>query len=265
MRLDIRHAVGLITFGILLSSCSIIGHRFGSTGTTSGDLSTTGNVTSSAKNNEIVADFRDPSTQERANGLHVANAEFNQSNKTKAKALVEATLGPDTFDRYRLADSAQGRFTSSDQQSLHILVDRKATAVEKKVTPSIIVIFQDDKPLTQFVPTNAAYSAVVSVFDIDNDGFHEVLLTGAAYQMGTQFVSADVYSFRNPSDILKQAIGVVYTNACDSSVTDIQTINASILSITPDMDELMAETYVVPCSTNNESQDSEPINKKAAR
>jgi len=251
MNITIRFSVITLIFSLLLSSCSIVADR------TDSDVSSSANLLESAVYKpRIVADFRDHNTQLRANGLDIksgvsAQASINKESNAQAKEIVEATLGAGSFEQYRLADSARGSFTSTEQQSLHIIVNRRATSVGKNNMSSIIVIFQDSQPIIQFVVTKATYLAVVSVFDADNDDMNEVLLSAAAYQMGTRFVTAHVYSFKDPTDILKQELGIIYANGCESTIADAQVIRAASLSLTPSVYALMADSYVAPCDLEN--------------
>jgi len=248
MNIKICRAVVAFSFLLVLSSCSVAGDK-----ATSNVSDKANQLKLSISNSDILVDFRDPETQNVANGgLGIGSAGTEEVSNAFEKQTVETIWGEGAFDRFRLGATVQGSFTNKGLQTLHILINRKMTAVEKKVTPSILVIAQDNKTLTQFIPTKAAYLSVASVLDIDNDGLNEVLLTAASYQMGTQFVIADLYSFKKPSDILKQELGVVYTNACGSPFADARNIRASTLSIAPGNDGLMANNYVAPCNINNE-------------
>jgi len=259
MTISIRFMFITLTFGLLPASCSVVSDKTGANAITS-----TGLFKPTANQSEIVADFRDHNTQFLASGLSEIDTESDQAGYAIAKNIVETALGTGSFEQYRLADSALGNFTSPEQQSLHIIVNRQLTAIANEVTPSILLIFQNNKPVNQFVPTKASYLAILSVFDTDNDGMHEVLLTGTTYQMGTHFVSADVYSFKNPDNLLRQEMGVVYTNACESSVASTQQVQASILSLPPKHGELMAESFVAPCTNNKESPDSNQFTRASA-
>ena len=128
-----------------------------------------------------------------------------------------------------------------------------ATIVIKVLaTPSILVVFQDENPVTQFVPDKASYIDIESVFDVDNDGLHDVLLTAAAYQMGTLFIVADVYGFNESGSLLKQEMGVVYTNSCEVETLDGREIRASVLSTGNENDKLVVKTYQSLCTKNGE-------------
>jgi len=239
---------------VILASCVAISDTHTNATTVSASLANT---------QPIVADFRTIDSQVLTIEPDV-NTNRNEPsdnagpNKVDAKKIVDAALGAGAFERYRLADSAQGYFTSSEQQqSLYVIANRKVTAVAKEITPSILVIFQEDKPITQFVPSKASYLDIAAVFDVNNDGLTEVLLTATAYQMGSLFVAADVYSFANPNDILKQEIGVVYVNACDTVNAHSQQVRASVLYATQDTDELLAKSYIAPCDNNGDSPNAE--------
>jgi len=238
-----------VSMALMAASCFAFSDEVNSTASESASL---------AETQAVVADFRTIDTQVLAiepNASATNNDALSNSDVSKvdAKDIVDAALGPGAFERYRLADSAQGYFTDTEQQSLHVIVNRNVTAVAKEVTPSILVIFQDNKPITQFVPPKASYLNIASVLDVDKDGLNEVLLTANAYQMGSLFVAADVYSFENSDDILKQEIGAVYVNACDSAVADNQQVRASVLFTIHDTNELIAENYIAPCEKNSES------------
>ncbi|MBX2836548.1 MAG: hypothetical protein KTR35_06820 [Gammaproteobacteria bacterium] len=237
------------------ASCTVIGDD---------EINNTAGETASLENStDIVADFRTTDSQDLDSESDLATGKNSTStnivaNKANEKIIVDAALGSGAFERYRLADSAHGYFTSTEQQQvLHVIVNRKVTAVAKEIIPSILVIFQDEKPITQFVPSNASYLDIASVFDVNNDGLNEVLLTASAYQMGSHFIAADVYGFKVPSDILKQEMGAVYVNACDAAIEENQHISASVLSTTPGSDELVAESYFAPCNKNGELPDVE--------
>jgi len=216
-----------------------------------------------ADSQAIVADFRIAESHAPAVATDTAPTKADTSSNTvastaNAKKIVDTAMGAGAYERYRLADSAQGYFTDSEQrQSLHLIVDRKVTAIAKKVIPSILVIFQDNRPITQFVPDKAAYLDIASVVDIDKDGLNEVVLTATAYQMGSQFVAADVYGFNNSNDILKQEIGVVYVNTCDSAAADDRQVRASVLFTTANTDKLTTESFVAPCDKNGEAPNAE--------
>lgn len=238
--------------------------------TTAGET-TTNESASLASPRTIIADFRiadfhTPVFEPDAAPTKKTISGDTVTSKVDAKLIVDAAMGTDAFERYRLADSAHGYFTGTEQlQSLHVIVNRKVTAVAKKVTPSIIVIFQDDRPVTQFVPDKASYLDIASAPDIDKDGLNEVVLTASAYQMGSRFVAADVYNFKNSNDILKQELGVVYIDACDSVVADDQQVRASVLFTTNETDELMSESYLAPCDKNGQSPSVEAFTVEPAQ
>jgi len=199
----------------------------------SDEVTPTSNEPASAVDKQrVIADFRIANSQKAAIETGSTGTKdaaptgddapsSSEASKADEKAIVDTALGTDAFERYRLAASANGFFPNTEQQqSLHVIVNRKVTAVAKEVIPSILVIFQNEKPITQFVPSKASYLDIASVFDINEDGLDEVLLTASAFQMGSQFVAADVYSFKVPSDILKQEMGVVYVNACDTAIEE---------------------------------------------
>jgi len=259
-------APGLV-FVLLQISCAAISDEVH---TTAGK--TTANESASLANPRVIvadfrtADFHAPAVEPDAASTKKNISSDSVESKVDAKIIVDAAMGTDAFERYRLADSAQGYFTETEQlQSLHVIVNRKVTAVAKKVTPSILVIFQDDRPITQFVPNKASYLDIASVSDIDKDGLSEVVLTASAYQMGSRFVAADVYGFKNSNDILKQELGVVYVNACDSIVADDQQVRASVLFTTYETDKLMSESYTAPCDKNGQSPDVESFTVQPAQ
>jgi len=234
--------------GLLQTSCAGVSDETTST--------SAGETTAAANAQEIVADFRTIDTQVAA----IESASTNSAGATtdNAKIIVDAALGPGSFERYRLADSAQGFFTNKgQQQTLHIIVNRRVTAVAKDTTPSILVVFQDSRPVTQFVLTKASYVGIASVFDIDLDGLNEVLLTSNAYQMGSLFIAADMYGFEDSGNILKQEMGVVYENACDSSIVKNPKVSALVLSLTQNTEHLTTQSFSAICNTNGKPPSSE--------
>ena len=79
-----------------------------------------------------------------------------------------------------------------------------------------------------------------------------MLLTAAAYQMGTLFIVADVYGFNESGSLLKQEMGVVYTNSCEVETLDGREIRASVLSTGDENDKLVVKTYQSLCTKNGE-------------
>ena len=191
---------------------------------------------------KIIADFRAEKKWLFSDGA-------DKVDTAQAHDVVERALGGGASERYRLAASVEGHFTQKEQQqTLHVIVNRKVTAASKEVIPSILVIFQANKPITQFVLDKASYIDIESVLDISSDGLHEVLLTAAAYQMGSLFIAADLYGFNEPDSLLKQELGVVYANTCDAAIANSRQIRASVLSVTADSDALMSENFESLCS-----------------
>jgi len=254
MRLTTYYIVTAVAVGLLQASCTVVSDEVSSNNQA---------LSSTVEANEIVADFRRFEPQLSATESDASVANNNPAAKAHAKQIVDAALGAGAFERYRLADTAQGYFTNTEQaQSLHIIVNRKVTAASKKVTPSILVIFQNEKPITQFIPDKASYQEIASVFDSDTDGLNEVLLTATAYQMGSQFVAADLYGFKNTTEQLIQELGVVYENACDSETADAQQVQASVLFSKKNSNELLAERYIAPCENSTAVTPSELFTKQ---
>jgi len=183
----------------------------------------------------VVADFRDSGG--------ISELLQQPGTDTASTEVVDRALGSGASETFRLADSVNGSFTSAEtNQILHVLVNKKFVSTASHVTPAIVVVFENTNPVTQFVMSDGSYTNVEAVLDVDGDGFDEVLLTAPMIHMGKELIGASLYGFKNPQELNRQKIGLVYESSCSVNEQALSSGDISATVITKILNDTVLQT-----------------------
>jgi len=213
-----------------------------------------------AANSQIVADFR------RQN----LSSQRIELDKQTEKSIISKALGDGVPDTFQISDVWRGAITGPGRkQTLYMIVKGDAVASSPKIQPPFLVLFEDSKLITQFVPSNASYRRFAGSVDMDNDGVTEILLQVDGYQMGHHISTVDLYSFNSGKRKLLQHFENVFEYGCEAPDTD-GLVRASVLQANLAEDhktaELQRTDYIAPCLQDGSSpalSDYKPVESAA--
>lgn len=135
--------------------------------------------------------------------------------------LIEQVFGSPAPADVQVASHVAGRFTSADRaQTIALLTRGGPLAGQVNAKPSMIVLLEQGKVVSQFVPPDVVYHTIAAVFDADGDALDDLVLSAQSYQMGQTAMRADVIGLAGGQRNVLMSLGTVYENTCDVPVGD---------------------------------------------
>ena len=201
-------------------------------------------------NVDLIADFRGAPTKS-----------IVPQDEQRRISIIESVFGSGAPADVWIAGSVEGSFTKANaSQTLYLFTRGKPEASYPGTKPPMLVVFEDGKPVAQFLLTDMSYQEITAVGDTDFDGVDEVLMTAHAYQMGQRTSSSQLYGVKGGQRTLIETFERVYENNCDAPFSDNQVRAAVLVVATKDtgsQGRLKRIDYVAPCQPGN---DAPPLN-----